>query len=55
MIKHFLEENYYGHIHSGIEAWREEDLTFMVYFRVVVPDDLSVAIEEKNAMWSNTP
>jgi hypothetical protein len=54
VIKHFLEEYYYGMIHSGIESWDAAKGRYMVYFRLVVPDDLAQAISEKNAMWSAT-
>ena len=53
VIKHFLEEYYHGIISCGVERWCPEEHRFMVYFMVVIPDDLSRVIEEKNAEWGD--
>jgi hypothetical protein len=54
VIKHFLEEYYHGVIHCGIESWEPETRRFLVFFRLVIPDDLSRTILERNALWRAT-
>ena len=55
VIRHFLEEYYHGLIHCGIESWDPDASRYMVYFRLVLPDDLATAIQENNNLWSTTP